>query len=825
MSRLRAVADRALAAPVGIADPTKTYDDLVLLTRDRALTVVEVPTISLAYLSDAGIIAAHAAATSALLPLRERRVTFRSMQSPTDVAANALRLDGRARLQGQPEPAWGQHLVAMQDRHEQAAPNRKRVFAEIDLGERSWRTALKPSVAGRERAHWAAAARSVRGRLAASGLGTIDVDSSTLRAMRRRALVRGPLGLVTSTGRHRWDDDEIRDEFADVDLVLGPNWVRTTSSASDRYVATFCVSAYPETVRFPTEMRRPWLATLDAIEGFTVDTDLIFDLVPPSKAADDLMAQRQYATDQRDDAGRGDDLDLDTVDMLDMTKAWAQRLRTDRLPVAYGWARIRVDADSPADLAEMYAEVRHQMDGAGGTGIDVAWPGGKAQVDLLAEGVPGMPVRYTAWKKRMFLPMATAAMPHVGSTLGHAVGSYRGYTTGVEQRGAVLVDLHHAITRPDDDERHVERPPGIALLGAQGSGKTTALLEMVYEATMQGQPVVALNPSSPWEEFAAMPHWTPGRIATLDLLGAGGGIVDPLGPVLIPMPEGADEATRRAVQRERARLADETFGILAHKQCTDPKVEVALMEAIERVVVREDSCSRVLIEDLQAQGTDEARVLATALRFRTGASESDALLGEGAQQVSMTATTRIISMKGMAQQMPRAGKPMADWLPSEALAAATFACAAHLAWRLLATSTAATLKVFAADEVHVLMATDSGRRVVEGLLRVGRAHGTVAVLATHNDRDLADETIRAAIAQWFLFRTDNEAEARASNAAAGLEDSREMAQVRKTLRNGECIAVLDNGTRGRMRWDRDWIAGLSGAATTTPGQRPQEVPA
>ena len=128
------------------------------------------------------------------------------------------------------------------------------------------------------------------------------------------------------------------------------------------------------------------------------------------------------------------------------------------------------------------------------------------------------------------------------------------------------------------------------------------------------------------------------------------------------------------------------------------------------------------------------------------------------------------------------------------------------------------------DEVHVLMATDAGRSIVEALLRDGRKHGVAALLATHNERDLADERIKAAIAMRFLFRTDDRTEISASNRGAGLEDTEANARERMSLVNGECIALLDNGSRGRFRWDR-WQEGLEAAANTTPSGRPQEVTA
>ena len=58
----------------------------------------------------------------------------------------------------------------------------------------------------------------------------------------------------------------------------------------------------------------------------------------------------------------------------------------------YGWARLRIASEDPRDLPGMVEEIQAHYGKVGLTGIDVVWPSGTAQEQLLYEAVPGAPV-------------------------------------------------------------------------------------------------------------------------------------------------------------------------------------------------------------------------------------------------------------------------------------------------------------------------------------------------------------------------------------------------------------------------------------------------
>jgi hypothetical protein len=219
----------------------------------------------------------------------------------------------------------------------------------------------------------------------------------------------------------------------------------------------------------------------------------------------------------------------------------------------------------------------------------------------------------------------------------------------------------------------------------------------------------------------------------------------------------------------------------------------------------------------------EAQSLAEHLRFELGAHDADVLVGSGATASTVLEHegfvepfTRIITAPGLA--LPRAGTPMDEWQPAQALGAAVFGVAAHLAHRLLWDLPPHWLKYLLVDEAHIAMGTEQGRRIIEQSLRDGPKHGVVVGLATHNAIDLADERIINALATKMLFRSTSDTELGRALAVAGIEDTPATRRQVRNLRNGECIIVTNTDVRDRVQWhlhDRE----LAAALNTTPAGR------
>lgn len=780
-------------------DEALYYDDEVLITKDSAWTAVEIPLVPYGFRSHGDRLDLGWQSTQALAMLREGDLRVKVVRRPFDADGWRRRVEEHVATVGRPGEHWTEWRDAQATHMEQAQASTKHVILLRRLGTRAapaqWNSRMAkgpiPAVGGGEIAHWHKRARAERDVLARGGFDAVPVDAMTLRWLRRHALMRGLTPpRPSTTGRTVWGRGEIVDEFGDITLTPLAKGVRVDSPLGSTYTATLVASAFPIEASHPETP--PWLAHLDWI-GPWVEADLSLSLIPPRKAKGDVLKRYRLAQDQHADASSsGADLPIETQQMHSLAREMEHVIPSRRLPLVYGWARIHVDASSEDELEYRVQRVIERYADEDSPHIDLSLPTGMAQVDLLLEGVPGQPVRHKSWRQRWTVETVGCSLPHAGSNLGHSTGLYVGATTGRYVQ-AVTLDLHHSITRRE--ARDIEGPGGCALLGAQRSGKSSAMGTIVADATERGGANVLIDFSGPLARLADLPRFA-GRMQVLNLVKTGGGVLDPMSPAVIP----GDAAHDRIVREQRKHLTRDTLSLLAWRQlAASPEAESEMLRAITEVAELSRPSLRAVIDQIGKSTNIEAQSLAEHLRFELSGSDADALMGEGEEvEVIEEPVTRIITAPGL--PLPGVGVPIDQWMPAQALGAATFGIAAHLARRLLWDLPPWMLKLFMVDEAHIAMGTEAGRRVIEQALRDGPKHGVVVALATHNARDLSDERITNALATKMLFRSKADTELERAIAVAGLEDSPAVRRQIKGLRNGECVLITHDDTRDRVQW-------------------------
>lgn len=791
------------------------YDDQVLLTNEGAWTAVEVPLVPYGFRSYDDRLDLGWRSTLALAALSEGDVRVKVVREPFDADGWQRRV--QEHVEGVASPAgeaWRSWRIRQAAAMEQAQASAKRVVLFRRLGTRTtpaqWNSRLGRAPLDSEIEGWQAVAERERALLARGGFKAVPVDADDVRWLRRHALARGLVPPApTSTGRRLWHRQEVQEEFADLTLTPLARGVRIDTPHGTVFTATLVASAFPVEMTHPETP--PWLAHLDWV-GPWVEADLSLRLVPPGKAKKDVVGRLRLAQDQRSEAAESAaDLPIETEQMHGLARRLEHDIPAMRRPLVYGWARFHVDAWSEEELDYRVRRLVERYADEDSPRIDLALPTGMAQVDLLVEGVPGQPVRHKSWKQRWTVDTVACSLPQAGSNLGHSTGMYVGPTTGRYVQAATL-DPHHSITRRLETD--VEGPGGMALLGAQRAGKSSALGTITYDATLRGYTTVLIDFSGPLARLADLPGCE-GRVQVLNLVKVGGGLLDPMSPNVIPGEPMGSVAVREA----RKHLTRNTLHLLAHKRLAQhPNAESAMLRAIAQEVLVKNASLRGVVNRLLLDPNPEVQSLAEHLQFELGGQDADVLFGQGDENVYTEGTvepvTRIITAPGLA--LPKAGVPMAEWQPAEALGAAVFGVAAHLAWRLLWDMPGHQLKYLLVDEAHIAMGTEAGRRVIEQALRDGPKHGVVVGLATHNAIDLSDERIVNAIATKMLFRSRADTELERAIAVAGLEDTPSTRRQIRNLRNGECIMVTDTDVRDRVQWhlhDPD----LRGALNTTAG--------
>lgn len=435
---------------------TLAYDGQVLLTREHAETWVRLPPVPYSFRHRQERLDLGWATILSLAALRQGFVRFKVIQRPAD-RTWVQAVDSDVRATSRPAAGWDQYLIGQQRAARRRSATEKVAYLGVGLGDRGFarlaRTPPEPAppVSKREWARWHTAAAAKLALLRKGAYLPEPIPVEELRRLRLHALYRDVVWpRPSATGRKSWGAGQIVDEFADVELVpvvkvtpRGPvSCVRVDTAYGSTYSATWVLAAFPDVMDFPDSA--PWLSWPDRL-GFLTEMDVLADLQPMRSFQRRIRHRLNLAREQSHEAGKaGMDLPLEIADMIALARTLEYELPASRLPPAFGWARMRVNGDSPSDLAEKYEEASQHYGAIGGTGIDLRWPGGMSQVDLLLEGIPGQRVRHRSWRQVWLTETLACALPHAASGLTQPRGSYLGYTTG-RIRQAVRWDPHHPI--------------------------------------------------------------------------------------------------------------------------------------------------------------------------------------------------------------------------------------------------------------------------------------------------------------------------------------------------------------------------------------------
>lgn len=792
--------------PVRQPGDTVYVDDLIQLTKRQAWAWFGLPPVPYAFRSEADRLNLGWQTTLSLAALKTGRVHLKTVLEPVSPRGWAQARDAEAHRSGNPAPGWPGFLERQQKallaRHSVV----KRVYLGTVLGNR--RIGRGP-LADTEVAKWRERAESRLSVLSKGSLQPYRLTTAQMMRLRRHPFLSGLAPTPpASLGRPFFGAGELVDEMADLHLTPLPKMVRVDTARGTRFHATFVLSMFPVEMDFPAT--DPWLAWADRL-GFPVEYDLIGTLYPPKKVARDVRHRLNLARDQERDARQArTELPLEVEQMMRLARQLQYEIPTRRLPLFYGWARLRVSSEDPSALAAMFEDLQAHYAKLGGTGIDVSWPVGAAQEQLLYEAVPGSSVCYKSWKQRWMLETVACALPTASSGAGDEVGDYRGYTTG-RYKQSIRIDPHYAIRALGS--RNL--PAGIALVGNSGAGKSAALQNFAYSAAMGGITQVIIDPSGPLTRLAGLPDLA-GRVSVINLLEAGGGVADPLGGLLIPMPDDPDPRRRVAVQSARSKLCIEVFHGLTWRQLAQhPDAETEMLQAIREVSRLPDSSSAQVVQRL-LRGNRAAKFIGAHLREILDDSSAEFLSGEGGTVAPLRqGVSAVFTLPGVS--LPKPNTPMEQWTLAEQLGRVALTLTAWMGRRLLWELPSNTLKLFSTDESYILLDDAAGYRLMRSTLLDGRKNGCAVVVSVPNaNMILRHPELADAFPTRCLFRVTSEDALTSSLRLGGLEDEPTVRRALKGFADGECLLIDPNDIRDRFRWHPGVHPDLDRIINTTP---------
>lgn len=334
------------------------------------------------------------------------------------------------------------------------------------------------------------------------------------------------------------------------------------------------------------------------------------------------------------------------------------------------------------------------------------------QLELWAAHLPGQDRPVPDYEEPMIIPQLACLAPHASEQVGSDTGPYLAHTlSGARQ--PVLFDLTEA--------SRSNRPPAMLLCGTLGSGKTMALMNMLYQSFLLGSLVVAVDPKGD-NHLDRLP----GVAEHCEVIELGGdpryqGLLDPL--VIAPAQAAVDAAMdwligllppgtpgewltelRRAVTEVHATDPNPTcMAVVNTLTRSETPAASAVGEALS--VHAESGFSRLGFAPVGTPAAGGARKQVTILRLR------DLPLTPGVSRENLREAERI----------------------GQAVLQLTALFALHICAKKPRDRHVA----IGLDEAWFLLQDHSGRRLIEQLNRWGRSEFATPLLVTHLIADAA----------------------------------------------------------------------------------------
>ena len=640
-------------------------------------------------------------------------------------------------------------------------------------------------------------AREVRRSLAQSHINATPIDANTVAWLIRKPLYPAmdcpPPSVVQSTP---WGPGEVQ-TLTDGYILNGHKMLEIHQTGDDGireegFSATLALSRFPDSMQFPDQ--EPWIHFASSLV-FPIDFSSRMTLVPPTQVRKEVGRKLAGVKDQADHiAQTGSAVPLDLQEQYQRATALEYTITKDRIPWAYGRHRINVQADTREELvARCKRVIEHYRD----LGIDVVWPTGD-QFDLLRESQPGDRVRCSSYFQRQELLLVAGGMPTASSEDGDQregtrgwIGPYIGETTS-RVRSQVNYSPHVAPIR--------NRPPGVAITGQPGGGKSFLAFTLAYQMAVQGVWTIYIDPKADAKPMAQIQGL--GKPRMFDLRDGHDGMLDPFAL--------ADDRSAATLQ------AMETLRLLLGGNMSEEREE-ALLLAVSQVSEEAEPSLLKVVDRLMA--TESAAASALGLMLRTISQMPFARLCFA----PMTSTPirpqdglTVITLLGL--DLPNAEMAPADYSYENRLAVAVMYLLTRFARGLMLSMDKSHPKAICIDEAWAVTSTPQGAKLIPEIARMGRSHNTVPVLVSQNAGDLMADAVTNSLSTLFAFRSDRSGEISAILDLFNMEDNEGHRRAIRELRNGECLMKDLDGRIARVQIDA-WNRELFEAFNTNPETR------
>lgn len=825
------------------------FDDHILLTDTEAWTYLRLPTVSVEFRTADEWDRLISSYAHALAGLQDCEIHLKTVFREYNIADWAERLDKRTSIGS---PGWRNLLVAQQQHLWSEQFLRKEVYIGVRLGARvtettgmirsllttasrfiSFGTELLVGeddvVEQKEIDRWQGSARPIHRVLAGGSFGAVPATAAEVAWLFQHQMHPAmPAPTVSHKEARPWGRGEVQ-HLAEGYLdnsespyylkITQPNWDLVKQQEAhqqgatpakperffDSYVATLCISRIPR--EMDTWDGNPWIHHAeDPSLGFPVEFSARWEIHPPRRAKKDVEKQIQKVAGQRRHIQEaGAEVPTGIQDAFADGRQLDVDVERQRKFIVYGAGRLMVSAEDPDELSRRCEVlIEHYRN----IGIDVAWTPND-QLRLFTEQFPGdkTRLRVRAYRQVQELETVAAGLFTASNSLGDGEGPYIGRTTGRSQE-IVHFDPLYA---PRNN-----KPPGIAIVGAPGGGKTFTTLTIAYQTASRGITTVLLDPKGDAKGLATLGGL--GDVRILELGSRMAGLLDPFS-----LAESREEGTL---------LAMETMRLLLGGEMTAER-ENAIVSAIRQIAVRPEPNLHKVVKLLLAGGVEvhnDSRSAYTDQMISVAKSAGNLLeviselpLGNlcfsDAKSEVKIARDRltIITLAGLS--LPSASTPQDRYTYAQRLSVTLLYLVTHYTRTLIVDPLFTGPKSLVIDEAWALTQTTQGAQLIAEVARLGRSRNTALALVSQNAKDLLAEDVRNCLTTMFVFRSEDAGEITADLELLRISDNPEHRQAVASLPTGrfsECIMRDIRGHVGTMRVDMSYLPEVTAAFDSTP---------
>ncbi|GIJ51903.1 hypothetical protein Val02_87890 [Virgisporangium aliadipatigenens] len=825
------------------------FDDSVLLTDTEAWTYLRLPTVSVEFRTADEWDRVIQSQAHSLAGLTDTQIHLKTVFREYDIADWAEQLDKRTH---HGVDGWADLLVAQQQHLWDEQFLQKEVYLGVRLGSRTdeatsqlkaafatvgrWFSLMADSVVGpddvideKEIAKWRGKATPVQRMLRGGAFQAVPASIDELTWLFRHHMHPAMPVPPASTRRNQpWGSGEVQHLVEGVVdntesryylRITQPNWDYLKQLDSYRqedggtppereytsYVATLSVSRVPR--EMDTWDGNPWIHHAeDPSLGFPVEFSARWDIHPPRKAKKDVEKQLQKVAGQRRHiAVSGAEVPTSVEDAFADGRSLDVEVERARKYLVYGAGRLMVSAHSPDELTRRCEVlIEHYRN----IGIDVAWSPND-QLRLFVEQFPGDRVRLKvrAYRQVQDLETITAGLFTATNSLGDGQGPYLGRTTGRSEE----IVYFDPLFAPRNN-----KPPGVAIVGAPGGGKTFTTLTIAYQAAIRGITTVLLDPKGDAKGLATIQGL--GDVRILELGANMAGLLDPFS---------LSESRESGVL-----LAMETIRLLLGGELTAER-ENAVVGAIRYVSMQPSPNLRKVIDLLLAGGVEAlnpsrsmyteqqvsiARSVGSLLEVISELPLGNLCFSEARVDVKLVRNRlSIITLAGLS--LPTAQVSVDRYTYAQRLSVTLLYLVTHYTRSLVTDPLYTGPKALVIDEAWAVTQTQQGAQLVAEVARLGRSRNTALVLVSQNAKDLLAEDVRNCLTTMFVFRSEDPGEISADIELLRISDNAEHRNAIATLptgRHSECIMRDIRGHVGTMRVDMSYLPEVVAAFDSTP---------